>query len=196
MLRLGINLQNRLLVGLNGQSLLKRAITRNAVAIRMNSTNSGKTVSHEMTWPEFFKLRKKERVFNTASSVATAIVFVNGSWFYFSTLEIDPTQTIFGFDPLMAITAGMITCAAVGWLLGPIVGTALFKATSGPKLLQFQEKQLSFLAKIQKNRVNPQSQSFSNPVPDYYGEKINSIPQYRQWLRDCHSYKRKASEFL
>ncbi|CDO96173.1 unnamed protein product [Kluyveromyces dobzhanskii CBS 2104] len=192
MLRLGINVQR-------GSSVLKSAIARNGFAVRMNSTSAadaGASAAGNMTWPQFFQLRKKERVFNTASSVLTAIVFVNGSWLYFSTLEIDPTQSIFGFDPLMAISAGMITCAGIGWLLGPILGTALFKATSGAKLVQYQKKQLSFLAKIQNNRVNPQSQSFSNPVPDYYGEKINSVTQYRQWLRDCHSYKRKASEFL
>lgn len=149
-----------------------------------------------MTWPQFFKLRKKERVFNTVSSVVSSIVFINGSWIYLSTLEIDPTQTIFGFDPLVAITVGMITCGGIGWLLGPVLGTALFKVSAGAQLPKYQQKQLDFLGKIQQNRVNPQSQSFSNPVPDYYGEKINSIQQYRQWLRDCHTYKRKASEFL
>lgn len=186
MLRLGLNLPNRM-VGLNASSMVKRA-----TKVRFNSTGS----LNKMTWPEFFQLRKKERVYNTVSSVLTAIVFVNGSWFYFSTLEIDPTQTILGFDPLMTISVGMIGFAGVGWLLGPIFGSALFKVSSGSKLAQYQQKQLAFLAKIQKNRVNPQSQSFSNPVPDYYGEKINSIQQYRQWLRDCHSYKRKAIEFL
>lgn len=182
------------------QTVIKRAYLQRFSALRMTLgkrfSSTGDVKTNTMTWPEFFQLRKKERIYNTVSSGISALAFVNGSWIYLSTLEIDPTQSIFGFDPIIVISGAMITCGGIGWLLGPVLGTTIFKAASGAKLPQYQQRQLDFLSKIKRNRVNPQSQSFSNPVPDYYGEKINSIQQYRQWLRDCHAYKRKASEFL
>ena len=70
-----------------------------------------------------------------------------------------------------------------------------------------------------KNRVDPSRQSVSNPVPDYYCEKVGNLKQYRQWsvlvsliytltallilmlsfasssrrLRDQSAYKRKST---
>lgn len=36
----------------------------------------------------------------------------------------------------------------------------------------------------------------SNPVPDYYGEKIGSVKDYRQWLKDQRAFKLKREKFL
>jgi import inner membrane translocase subunit TIM23 len=49
-----------------------------------------------------------------------------------------------------------------------------------------------FYAHIVKNRVDPSRQSVSNPVPDYYAEKVGSLKQYRQWLRDQSAFRRKS----
>ena len=38
-----------------------------------------------------------------------------------------------------------------------------------------------FYDHIVKNRVDPSRQSVSNPVPDYYCEKVGTLKQYRQW---------------
>jgi import inner membrane translocase subunit TIM23 len=53
------------------------------------------------------------------------------------------------------------------------------------------QREKEFLQHIKKNRVDPSFQSFSNPVPDYYGEKIGSVKQYRQWLKDQRAYNKK-----
>lgn len=58
------------------------------------------------------------------------------------------------------------------------------------------QREREFLQHIKKNRVDPSFQSFSNPVPDYYGEKIGSIQQYKQWLKDQRAYNRKSKNFL
>jgi len=54
------------------------------------------------------------------------------------------------------------------------------------------QREREFLQHIKKNRVDPSFQSFRNPVPDYYGEKIGSIKQYKQWLKDQRAYNRKS----
>jgi len=65
-----------------------------------------------------------------------------------------------------------------------------------------EDKDRQFHQHIKRNRVDPSLQSTTNPVPDFYGtcfssglghyivltcfagEKIGSMKEYRQWLRD------------
>ncbi len=49
---------------------------------------------------------------------------------------------------------------------------------------------------IVKNRADPTANSVRNPVPDYYGEKIKSVSEYRKWLRKQREYRRKATFFV
>lgn len=149
-----------------------------------------------LDWTQFFSLRKQQKIINTASSVTTAFITSSISWQYISNIEIDPTQMIFGFDPFMIYFAGFIGTGGLGYLLGPVLGNLLFRLKNSSQIRAFRVKDTEFRIKINRNRVDPSSQSFSNPVPDYYGEKIKSLKDYRNWLRDCYTYKRKAKEFL
>lgn len=96
----------------------------------------------------------------------------------------------------MIFFAGFLATTGLGYLFGPILGNLIFKLKNKSQLSLFDSKNKIFLEKIVKYRVDPSFQSFSNPVPDYYGEKINSIKSYKQWLRDNNAYKRKTKEFL
>lgn len=178
--------------------IVSRATTRllrpQVLSSRFNSTS--KDTQESLTWTNFFDLRKQERRFNIGSSVFTAVLGCNISWVYLSNMEIDPLQPIMGFDPLVVISSALAASGCLGYLMGPLIGTQIFKLSNKKRLMSFQIKNREFLKKVVANRVNPSSQSFSNPVPDYYGEKIGSIKEYRQWLRDCHAYRRKAKEFL
>ncbi|SCU87575.1 LADA_0E04830g1_1 [Lachancea dasiensis] len=162
-----------------------------------NAGNATETQPKDVfTWTDFFQLRKQERRINLGSSVVTALLTSNASWAYLSTMEIDPMQTIMGFDPLVVVSAGLLASGAFGYLLGPIFGTTVFKMRQKSNLADYNKKTKDFLRHVIDNRVDSSSQSFSNPVPDYYGEKIGSVSEYRQWLRDCHAFRRKAKEFL
>jgi hypothetical protein len=77
----------------------------------------------------------------------------------------------------------------------PGLPQAVWRRTAEYKLTPAQRER-EFLKHIQKNRVDPSFQSFSNPVPDYYGEKIGSVKQYRQWLKDQRAYNKKREAFL
>lgn len=54
------------------------------------------------------------------------------------------------------------------------------------------ERDKLFYEHIKKNRSSARLNSIRNPVPDYYGEKIRSVADYRSWLRKQREHYRKA----
>ena len=188
---------NRALINSSRQYLSSSAPVVRPLSTKAESSATKAASSEKgLTWTKFFQLKRRQRKINIVSSVFTAILGCNISWSYLSTMQIDPTQMIFGFDPLVVISAGLVASGTLGYLCGPLFGSQVFKIANSKYLSEFNAKNKDFLRHIKKNRVDASSQSFTNPVPDYYGEKIGSIKAYRQWLRDCHSYARKAKEFL
>ncbi|EPS39356.1 hypothetical protein H072_6840 [Dactylellina haptotyla CBS 200.50] len=149
-----------------------------------------------LDWNSFLKLRKQKRRYNLAGSIFCSMVTTTVGLNILGTQEIDPSKMIYGLDPLMVLGFGLIACGATGWLIGPVAGTQAFKLMNRRWLPEITKKEKEFFAHIKKNRVDPSFQSFSNPVPDYYGEKIGSLSQYRQWLKDQRAYNRKREKFL
>jgi import inner membrane translocase subunit TIM23 len=58
------------------------------------------------------------------------------------------------------------------------------------------QKDKDFYSHIKRFRADPASSSVNNPVPDYYGEKINSVADYRRWLKDQRAFTRKKNKNL
>lgn len=175
-------------VGIYSNILKRSGITQFA---RFNSTAATK-----MNWVEFFKLRKQNRVLNNIASGITAFGGAMGTLAYLGNFEIDIEKPIFGFDPFIVLGGAVFLGGVAGYLLGPFLGTAAFNLRSKTVLQQFKDKEMVFLLRVKRYRADPSSQSFSNPVPDYYGEKIYSLENYKQWLRDCNAFRRKSREFL
>lgn len=188
-------------IGIRTSRQMLRSQTRffKSVTPLLNSSTTSSTVSESpklLTWEEFLKLRKQERRINFGSSIFSSFIGSITSWGYISQVEIDPTQMIFGMDPFVVMMGGMAAGTLLGFLLGPLLGGGIFNIKNRRILNEYYEKQKTFLKHIIKNRADPSRNSFQNPVPDYYGEKIGSLKEYRTWLRDCNAYKKKAQEFL
>lgn len=177
-------------VGIYNRSFIQSSIK----STRFNSTSA--STSSPLSWVEFFKLKKSNNRLNTATSVVTGLGGALITLTYLGNIEIDVEKPIMGLDPFMVLGGAIILGGGVGYLLGPFIGTSAFNAINKKSLSQFKIKDKVFLSKIKNNRVDPSSQSFSNPVPDYYGERIYSLKDYKQWLRDCNAFKRKSKEFL
>lgn len=165
-------------------------------SVRFNSTTAGTGASKGLNWVEYFQLKKQNNRVNVASSVLTGLIGGVLTLNLLGNIEIDVEKPIMGFDPFIVMGGTVILGGGFGYLLGPFLGTALFKTFNKSKLTGFKAKDQIFLQKIKSNRVDPSSQSFSNPVPDYYGERIYSLNNYKQWLRDCNGFRRKSKEFL
>lgn len=133
---------------------------------------------------------------NTAALALTGAASAVITLGYLGNIEIDVEKPIFGLDPMMVIAAAVMLGGGFGFLLGPFIGKPVFGLLNKKKMPQFQIKDQQFLERIKVNRADPLRSSMLNPVPDYYGEKIYSLNDYKQWLRDCNAFKRKAHEFL
>lgn len=149
-----------------------------------------------MNWVDFFKLRTESKRINVAASSLTSLMGAFATLAYLGNVEIDVEQPIFGIDPFMVLGALVVVGGVAGYLVGPSFGVRVFNMKNSKVLPAFKAKDQIFLQRIKRNRVDPSSQSFSNPVPDYYGERINSLSKYKQWLRDCNAFRRKTEEFL
>ncbi|KAI4254919.1 MAG: hypothetical protein LQ352_002816 [Teloschistes flavicans] len=99
-----------------------------------------------------------------------------------------------GLDPILMLAVVTAGSAAMGWLLGPFVGEGVFRVMHrgrGGVWGKMAEKEKDFYARIRRCRVDPSLASYSNPLPDYYGEKIGSVKDFRTWMRDQRAYNRK-----
>ncbi|KAM0752887.1 Presequence translocated-associated motor subunit PAM17 [Meredithblackwellia eburnea MCA 4105] len=158
---------------------------------RPTSTSTESTVQ-PLNWPAYLALRRSKRLYGLLASIPTTIAGFSIGAGYFATIEAEPTDLIMGIEPIYAYAIATFACIGLGWLSGPMVGTTIWKLTHGKVLKAMEAKDKDFYAHIVRNRVDPSRQSVSNPVPDYYCEKVGTLKQYRQWLRDQSAYRRKA----
>lgn len=163
--------------------------------IRFSSTKQAHPQS-SLTWNEFLAKRIQRRRLNIAASILTGFVSVTVGWGILANVEIDPTEPIYGFNPLVVLPVSLMICAGLGSLLGPSLGTFLFRISLGKNFASFAQKNVEFLRHVKNNRPDPSKQTYANPVPDYYGEKIGSLKDYRRWLRDGIAYRKKVETFL
>ncbi|KDE03345.1 hypothetical protein MVLG_06152 [Microbotryum lychnidis-dioicae p1A1 Lamole] len=158
-----------------------------------STSSTASTSAQQLTWPKYLALRRSQRLYGLLASIPTTFAGLTLGASYFATIEAEPTDLIFGLEPVYAYGIATTACVALGWLSGPIVGTGLWRLTHRKVLQAMEVKEKDFYAHIARNRVDPSRQSVSNPVPDYYAEKVSSLSGYRQWLRDQNVYRRKAT---
>ncbi|KAF7337865.1 hypothetical protein MVEN_02009500 [Mycena venus] len=101
-------------------------------------------------------------------------------------------KPIMGVDPMIFYGGCTVLCMGAGYVLGPSLGSAVWRIMNRRVVAQIDARDREFYNHIARNRVDSALQSATNPIPDYYGEKVGSLKQYRQWLRDQAKYRRKA----
>lgn len=115
---------------------------------------------------------------------------------YFLTQELDPSNAIFGIDPAYVYVIGTLAITGLGYLVGPSLGSWVWSGAHKSTAQEMQLKDADFYEHIQRRQVDPTRANMQNPIPDFYGEKIGSLHEYRKWLRDCAIYTRKAAHGL
>ncbi|KAJ7685723.1 mitochondrial import protein Pam17-domain-containing protein [Mycena polygramma] len=159
--------------------------------LRLNSTQVD-AAAKQLNWPEYFEIRRRRRQWQTALTIPCAMIGFFGGSFYFGSLSTDPMKPIMGIDPMMFYGGCTVLCMGVGYVVGPSLGSAVWRLLNRRAVANIDARDREFYKHVAKNRVEAALQSATNPIPDYYGEKVGSLKQYRQWLRDQQKYKRKA----
>ncbi|KAI9822068.1 MAG: TIM23 complex component [Phylliscum demangeonii] len=148
-----------------------------------------------LDWNTFFRLRKVRRRYHLAASALSCVATTGTGIVVLSQIDLDAWsggQLIFGMDPVVLLGILALASGSLGWLAGPFLGNAVFNRMVNKGFRkQMAHKERGFYARIKRHRVDPSSQSVSNPVPDYYGEKIASVAGYRQWLKDQKVYNKR-----
>ncbi|KAG0777865.1 hypothetical protein G6F15_013259 [Rhizopus arrhizus] len=130
--------------------------------VRHLTTNRNAAQNVIPIWNAYFSLRKKRCTYEVVSYLPCTAVPAFGTFAYFIQMQVDPLTKILGMDPLMAAVA---------------------------YAMDIRDKE--FYEHIKKNRADARLNSIRNPVSDYYGEKIQSVHDYRCWLRkQCEHYRK------
>ncbi|KAF2405324.1 mitochondrial import protein Pam17 [Trichodelitschia bisporula] len=173
---------------------------RHASTTAPPSTGTGPTQTPQatdLTWNTFLALRRTRRRINLAcSAVSGAAALVVGTGAALSADVDSVGAQALGLDPMIVLGLSGVVSAAGGWLAGPVVGNAVFRVVWRGWRGGIEKKEKEFYARIKKHRVDPSSSSISNPVPDYYGEKIGSVADYRRWLKDQRAFNLKRGKAL
>ncbi|KAF2720273.1 mitochondrial import protein Pam17, partial [Polychaeton citri CBS 116435] len=154
---------------------------------------------HILTWNRFFDLRRKRRFLNLGASCFTSLTTIGISAPIIATSDIDKVfASVVGVpvDPFIPLGVTALAVGAIGWMVGPSIGNAGFNLWAQRKGWKagIGEKEKSFFDRIKRYRADPAGSSIQNPVPDYYGEKIKSVSDYRRWLKDQRVFARKVSK--
>lgn len=79
-----------------------------------------------MDWNTFFKLRKQRRRLQLAFSTVACLGGGTAGAIFLSTGALDRVVAQFPLDPFITLGLMTFSAAALGWLLGPIIGTTVF----------------------------------------------------------------------
>ncbi|WEW61362.1 TIM23 complex component [Emydomyces testavorans] len=162
-----------------------------------SSTTTSSPPPVQLDWNSFFTLRASRRKYSLVSSIlASLTTTAAGAQFIASQNFETMGAQIMGFDPFIVLGLTTIACGAAGWLAGPVLGNAVWGVVYRKYKRAVAVKEKEFYYRIKRFRVDPSANSFANPVPDYYGEKIGSVQGYRQWLKDQRAYNRKKRNFV
>lgn len=102
-------------------------VRRQSTQAKLSAASPASSAGNEITWDEFFRLRKQRRTFGLVASVPSTLLGLGAGFAQLATVEIDPGQTILGLDPLIVYGVGIVGCGGLGWLLGPLFGQGIWK---------------------------------------------------------------------
>ncbi|CAG8441506.1 13518_t:CDS:2 [Ambispora gerdemannii] len=150
------------------------------------------TKDGKLSWDDYFWLRVRRRNTERALTIPSTLLGLGMSTTYVFTRELDPTP-ILGQDPTVIYGLSVLLCFFSGLLIGPVIGSGVWKLFHRHEVKMMEERDREFYAHIKKNRADPSLHSIRNPAPDYYGEKIKSVAEYRKWLRKQREFLRKGT---
>jgi import inner membrane translocase subunit TIM23 len=113
-------------------------LSRHASSAASTSTTPTQSQTPQLTWDEFLKLRRTRRFINLGSSALSGAASIGVAVPAFAEFEIENIGAqMTGLDPMFIIGGSLMGVGAVGWLLGPFLGTTFFNIWKGSVRKEF-----------------------------------------------------------
>ncbi|KAK3829682.1 MAG: mitochondrial import protein Pam17 [Linnemannia gamsii] len=149
-----------------------------------------------MDWNTYFTLRGTRRLYERIFMVPSTLLGLFGGGYFFAQQAFDPTISILRMDQVLVYGLGTIGSGLFGLALGPVVGNVIFRVAHANARPLVDKMDREFFRRVVLNRANPTGNPLAHPIPDFYGEKIMSVSDYRSWLRKQREYHRKIMYFV
>lgn len=139
-------------------------------------------------WNEFFDARRNlSWLKRLLGNLPASMIFLTAEGTVLSLPVFNPTTTIAGIDPVMAIGAGtivgsLVAAATGGWLFGCIHRWAWPDWWS-----MYHLKEGEWCRRVTKWRANVPPSPVQFASHDFYGEGVRSVVDYRRWLKKQRS---------
>lgn len=104
-------------------------ITYQAPALRANSTDAAaaRNEAAKLDWNSFFKLRASRRRYTLGSSIVSSMASTVIGVQVLSNQDLEHFGAqVMGLDPFVVLGMATAACGAVGWLVGPFLGNAVW----------------------------------------------------------------------
>ncbi|KAL7942532.1 mitochondrial import protein Pam17 domain-containing protein [Trichoderma barbatum] len=164
-----------------------------SVRLYSSSPSAPGSSAPALDWNSFFKLRLRRRRIQLLFSVVTGLIGGGVGTVVLAEGFAEPLIAQIPLDPFFTLGIMTMACAGLGWLIGPTLGNQVFYIINRRFKTQMMQKEGEFFARVKRHRADPTNSSAGNPVPDFYGEKIQSVAGYRRWLKDQRAFNKKKS---
>lgn len=181
-----------------GRGQLCRALPLNAVDLRPAPTcrqSSTEAKERMMPFQQYRKLKQSLKVKARLTGIPAGLlgmatssainISLNPRMFEMTPEEVKP---ILGMDPILfSVLCGMGS-GVVGYMVGANLFTKLWALIYRKDHQNLQKRENDFLQRLQKHRFS----EFNKYDDDYYGDKVTTLSDYRQWVRQQQKKKDAA----
>ena len=110
------------------------------------------------------------------------------------TMAPEEIKPIYGLDPIIVLGMGGMSSLLIGYLTFYHGGTVVWRLFRPQLANQLAKRDKDFLNRVGKYRFKGvTNQAWED---DYHGEKINTLSDYRQWIRKQQQKKKAAENVL
>ena len=109
------------------------------------------------------------------------------------TMSPEEIKPIFGLDPIIVLGVGGVSSLLIGYLAMNHGSSAVWRLIKPELSKQLSQRDRDFMRRVAAYRFKGTTQQ--SWEDDYHGEKINTVSDYRQWIRKQQQKARAEKKF-
>lgn len=136
------------------------------------------------SYADYFQLKRRLRIYQRIfGGLPASLAFLSGSGTFLALPIFNPTQPVFGVDPIIALGSGMLLGTGLAFLTGSSLFGLLLRSLNKPAMANYGKFDAEFAKRVQRFRANVPPDPNQIGGTDFYGEKVRSLSDYRHWLK-------------